>query len=308
MRLLQLGNWRAWVIGLGAWQLGATSWGWPRNGGQALADAIVGVSIARGVSKLLLGHALRGRRAHAIVATKVFPTHALRHQVLRAADASRSRLGIDTIDLYQVHWPNPIVPVARTMAGMRRLVEAGRVARVGVSNFSLRRWQRAEAAFGSTVISNQVPYHLLARGAERELLPFAQANDRAIIAYSPLAQGLLSRRYGAGTGPRGVRLANPLFTPDNMHRAALVIDALRDVARAHGATPAQIALAWLVRHPNVVAIPGAKSEARAAENAEAADIVLGDAEFAHLDAVSDAFKPALRIRGAGQLLRRLVGV
>ena len=140
---------------------------------------------------------------------------------------SAERLGIDVIDLYQIHWPNPAVPIAQQMDGMRRLQQAGVVIDVGVSNFSLAHWQAAEEALGSPVLTNQVQYSLVARKPDAELVPYAQANERIVIAYSPLGMGLLSGRYSSTNPPTGsARLNNPLFLPENLDRAQPLIEAV----------------------------------------------------------------------------------
>jgi len=306
------------AIGLGVWQLGSQAWGWNTEFGPADATAIVqraldlGLQLfdtaeiyGSGASEHLLGVALAGRRDEAFIASKVWPTHYFSGQVRSAADRSLSRLGTDRLDLYQLHWPNPIVPLKRTMAGMRALLDVGVVRAAGVSNFSLSRWQRADRVLGSPVVSNQVPYNLLERGAERDLIPFAQANARVVIAYSPLAQGLLSGRYDADNLPRGFRRVNRLFLPESIRRAQPVLDLLREVATAHGATMAQVALAWVLGHPSVAAIPGAKSVQQVEDNTRAAEIVLTDAEFTALNDVSGAFQAVSRLRSLPQLGRRL---
>jgi aryl-alcohol dehydrogenase-like predicted oxidoreductase len=169
---------------------------------------------------------------------------------------------------------------------------------VGVSNFSLADWQEADRGLGGPVLSNQVKFSLIDRGPEADLLPWAQANDRIVIAYSPLSQGLLSGRYGPDNLPKGLRSGTPPFLPDNIARLAPVLDVLRQVADAHQATSAQVALAWLIRRPNVVVIPGASSVEQAEANAAAADLELTDAEDAALTAASDAYDP---VRGAAAL-------
>jgi aryl-alcohol dehydrogenase-like predicted oxidoreductase len=121
------------------------------------------------------------------------------------ARASARRLGVSTIDLYQLHFPNPVVPLALQMSALRELVRRGLVGNVGVSNFPLGRWRAAEAALGLPVLSNQVSFSLLDRGPRLDLVPYAQRAGRAIIAYSPLAQGLLTGRYGPGRRPSGGR-------------------------------------------------------------------------------------------------------
>lgn len=141
------------------------------------------------------------------------------------------------------------------MAGMRSLQDAGVVADVGVSNYSRAAGERPRTP-GRRVLSNQVRYSLVDRSAEAELLPWARDNDRLIIAWSPLAQGFLSARYDADHRPAGtVRRANSLFLPDNLRLAMPLFGVLGEVA-ACAATPAQVALAWLLHQPNVLVIPG----------------------------------------------------
>lgn len=238
------------------------------------------------------------------MATKVFPVLPLAPIVEQRGRASAERLAVDELDLYQVHWPNPVVPLGQTMEGMGRLQRTGLVRHVGVSNFPLARWQDAESALGGPVLSNQVQYNLVVRKPERDLIPWAQQHDRIVIAYSPLAQGFLSARYGATNAPGGVRAGNALFLPENLERAQPLFEALRSVAAAHDATASQVALAWVLRRPNVVAIPGASSVAQLEANVAAAELDLTDDEDARLTAASDAFAPVAGAAAWGQLLRR----
>jgi aryl-alcohol dehydrogenase-like predicted oxidoreductase len=304
---------RVSVIGLGAWQFGSPEWGWGTQFGPAEALAVVeraralGITLidtaelyGHGESERLLGRALAdpAARDQVVLASKVTPTWPTRDRVAAAARGSLARLGTDRLDLYQVHWPNPLVAQRSTMAGMRTLQAGGLVGQVGVSNYGLGRWQAAESALGGPVVSNQVRYSLLTRRPERRLLPHAAAADRLIVAYSPLAQGVLAARYTADTAPGGARARNLLFSAQNLHRAEPVLQALRELAAAHQATPAQVALAWVVHHPNVVAIPGARSVAQVEANAAAADLRLAPDELAHLTAAADRFHREL-VRSAG---------
>lgn len=326
MRYVEAQGLRTSVIGLGAWQFGSPDWGWGDGFGTAEAQAIVdrarqlGINLidtaelyGRGESERVLGRILADPevRDSIVLASKVAPTWPTRDRVKAAAHASLARLGTDRLDLYQIHWPNPLVPQASTMAGIRALQAGGLVRHAGVSNYSLGRWRDAEAALGGPVVSDQVQYNLLRRGPERELLPFAAARGRLIIAYSPLAQGVLAAKYTAANAPGGVRARNLLFSEENLRRAAPVLDALREVGAAHDATPAQVALAWVIHHPHVVAIPGAKSVAQVESNAAAAEIVLADDEFLHLNQAADRFHrdtlvsaTAVVTRRARSLLRR----
>ncbi len=304
MRYVEVAGARLSAIGLGTWQFGSTEWGYGERYAATETLALVqraldlGVNLidtaeiyARGQSERLVGAALGDRRDEAFLATKVFPVMPLASLVEQRGRASAARLGVDTLDLYQVHFPNPLVPLSQTMAGMRRLRDAGVVRHVGVSNFGLPRWQAAEQALGAPVLSNQVRFSLVARRPLRHLVPWAAETGRVVIAYSPLAQGLLSARYDADHLPSGgVRKTNLLFTPENLRRAAGLIRTLRDVAGEVGATPAQVSLAWVIRRPNVVAIPGASSVAQLEANAAAADIELTDDQDARLSEAAEGFR------------------
>jgi aryl-alcohol dehydrogenase-like predicted oxidoreductase len=250
---------------------------------------------AFGRSERILGAALAAApdaAGPAVVATKIYPVLPVAAIVEQRAVASADRLGVRTIDLYQVHAPNPLVKDGSTMRGMTALRHVGLLDEVGVSNYSLQRWQDAEAALGGPVLSNQVQYNLLHRAPEADLIPYAADRGRLIIAYSPLAQGLLSGRYDVTNRPtRDVRAANPMFLTQNLARITPLLDVLRELAAAHGASCAQVALAWVIRHPNVVAIPGASSVAQLEANVAAADIDLADDEVAALAAATDAFTP-----------------
>jgi aryl-alcohol dehydrogenase-like predicted oxidoreductase len=292
-------------IGLGTWQFGSRDWGYGEPYASQVADSIVRRALELGVtlfdtaeiygfgrSERILGRALGDHRDSAFLATKILPVLPVSPVVEQRAVASANRLGVSRLDLYQVHQPNPLFRDATIMRGMRALQRVGLVGEVGVSNYSLERWRAAEAALGRRVLSNQVRYSLVDRSPERDLIPFAESNDHVVIAYSPLGQGLLSGRYHRDSRPANrVRVANPLFLPDNLERATDLIAALREVASAHSATPAQIALAWAIHRPAVVAIPGASSVEQMESNAAAAEIELTDDEYRALQAASDRFRP-----------------
>jgi aryl-alcohol dehydrogenase-like predicted oxidoreductase len=294
-------------IGLGTWQFGATEWGYSQQYDDQVAHAIVRRALELGVtlfdtaeiygsgrSERILGNALGEDAESVFLATKIFPIMPGAFIVRQRAAASMKRLGVGRLDLYQVHWPNPMVPEGTIMRGMTALQRAGLIGEVGVSNYSLPRWRAAERALGGRVLSNQVSYSLVARAPERELLPFAKAHDRVLIAYSPLAQGLLSGKFDRYSRPTDtVRVASPHFYPDNLDRAGDLIGTLREVADAHSATPAQIALAWVIHHPAVAAIPGASSVEQLESNIAAAEIQLSDHEYQALNMASARFHPAV---------------
>ena len=214
-------------IGLGTWQFGSREWGYGQEY-EGRVGAIVARALQCGItlfdtaeiyglgrSERLLGAALGDGRERAVVATKIFPLVPVSAVVQQRAVASAARLGVRRIDLYQIHQPNPVIRDGTTMAGMRTLQDVGLVDQVGVSNYSLSRWEAAERALGRPVLSNQVQYNLTQTGPEQDLLPYAAAKRRLVIAYSPLAQGFLSGRYDAAHPPSGpIRRMNPLFLPE----------------------------------------------------------------------------------------------
>ena len=208
-----------------------------------------------------VGDAIRGIRDEVFLATKVSPSHFRRRDVLKAADESLKRLKTDVIDLYQLHWPNPRIPIAETMGALEELVEAGKVRYIGVSNFSVEEMEAAQAALSkSRVVSNQVEYSLAERSIEAAALPYCQANGITVIAYSPLARGLGNLVRDAGAG------------------------ALADVAARTGRTAAQVALNWCLNHERVMVIPKTNSTARVEENCAASGWRLSREDAATLDA------------------------
>jgi aryl-alcohol dehydrogenase-like predicted oxidoreductase len=324
MRHVDVQTTKPWsVIGLGTWQFGSREWGYgddyaDREAGRIVARAReLGITVfdtaevyGLGRSERILGAALRasGGTDDVVVASKIFPVLPTAAVVQQRGVASAHRLGVQRLDLYQVHQPNPVVGDATTMRGMRALRAVGVIDAVGVSNYSLDRWRRAEGALGGTVLSNQVQFSLVARDPLAEMLPWARRTGHVVMAWSPLAQGFLSARHGGGDRPTGgVRAANPLFLPDNLDAAAPLFGVLREVAATHGVTPAQVALAWLVHFPNVVAIPGASSVAQVESNAAAAEIRLGDDEHAALTAAAEAFTPVTGVRAVPELVRSRLG-
>jgi aryl-alcohol dehydrogenase-like predicted oxidoreductase len=296
-------------IGLGTWQFGSREWGYGRGYADTTAGSIVrrarelGVTLfdtaeiyGFGRSERILGEALAEERAEVVVASKIFPVAPFPPVVRQRFEGSARRLGLDRIPLYQVHQPNPVIRDGVTMVGMRRLLDGGRIGAAGVSNYSLARWRAADGALGRPVLSNQVQFSLATAGPLEDLVPFAEQENRLVIAYSPLAQGLLGGRYGLDHRPGGVRAANPLFGTENLRRAEPLLGLLREVAGAHDARPAQIALAWLLALPRVVVIPGASGVEQIESNAAAAEIELADDERAALTAAARAFTPVSVVR------------
>jgi aryl-alcohol dehydrogenase-like predicted oxidoreductase len=297
VKYVEVGGTRLSAIGLGTWQFGSTEWGYGNEFATGEAGTIVKRALDLGVnlidtaevygigrSEKIVGQAIRGRREEVFLATKLFPI-GLPFQTQGRARSSAKRLGVDRLDLYQLHWPSPLFPPGATMPRMKRLVESGLVRHVGVSNHSLAQWQAAEGALGGPVLSNQVRFSLIARGPETELLPWAHREGRVIIAYSPLGQGLLSGKYQKAP-PRNFRRGRRAFSAESRQRLQPLVDALGEIGAKVGATNSQVALAWLIRKPNVVAIPGASNVRQLEENVAAADVELSEDDDARLTALA----------------------
>jgi aryl-alcohol dehydrogenase-like predicted oxidoreductase len=306
MRYVEVDGLRSSVIGLGTWQFGSREWGYGEGYATGTAPELVRRALELGITMLdtaeaygpgrseriiagALGEIPPEERRDVVVATKFLPLAPAEPIVARQAAGSRRRLGVDSLDLYYAHWRNPFVSASRTMQALRPLVAAGLVRRVGVSNYDLARWQEAERALRGPVIANQVRFSLVSPAPASDLVPYAAAMGRVVVAYSPLGQGLLGRSDGASSPrPRGVRAGNRHFRHGARARLAPLERALREIADAHAATPAQVALAWVVRHPNTIAIPGARTIAQLEENAAAAELALADDEVARLSSEASA--------------------
>lgn len=308
-------------IGLGTWQFGSREWGYGDTYASGAARDIVSRALALGVtlfdtaevygfgrSERILAEALGDQRSEVAVASKVFPVAPFPAVVKQRARASAERLQLDRIPLYQVHQPNPVVPDSVIMPGMRDLLDSGLIGAAGVSNYSLARWRKADAALGRPVISNQVHFSLAHPEALDDLVPFAERENRIVIAYSPLAQGLLGGKYGEHNRPGGVRSVNPLFAPENLRRIEPLLQILRDVAADLGAEPAQVALAWLIALPGVVAIPGASSVSQLEFNVAAADLELSAQARDALTAAARAFRPVPPARVVTDLIKKKLGL
>jgi aryl-alcohol dehydrogenase-like predicted oxidoreductase len=307
------------AVGLGTWQWGSREWGWGRNYGKkevleafqkALEVDINFIDTAeiygRGKSEQLIGEAIKGHRDEVVVATKVWPWNLTAGRLIRAADRSAHRRGVDVIDLYQIHWPNPILPIRSTMKTLRKLVQLGKVRSVGVSNFNLAKMKAAQEALSPLELaSNQVKYNLLDRSIEADLLPYTQSSNVTIIAYSPLAHSLLTGRYTPETKPTSlVQAANPRFSSQNLTRMNSMQQVLASLANAHNKTPAQVALNWLISKPNVVAIPGAKKSEHVVDSAGATNWRLTESEIETLESAASELEFD-RLSGIPNLLRAI---
>lgn len=306
-------------IGLGTWQWGSREWGWNQHYRkkdllEAFETAIeLGINFidtaeiyGGGKSEQIIGEAVHGHRDEVVIATKVWPLNLSPVLLRRAANRSLRRLGVDVIDLYQVHWPNPIVPISRTMKTMKKLVQNGKVRSVGVSNFNQKRMDTSKRALAPLPLaSNQVRYNLLDRKIEADVLPCAEREKITIIAYSPLAQGLLNGKCSPEVRPRSfVQKVNPNFSPSNLIRLAELNRILAEISQAHDKTSSQVALNWLIRSESVVAIPGVKGVQHVVDSAGAMGWRLNDDEVNRLETAGARVRFD-RINGIPSALRAL---
>lgn len=243
-----------------------------------------------GHSERIVAEALSDVRSQVEYATKVFANHLKYDQVIAACERSLENLKTDYIDLYQIHWPSgafntEIVPIEETMSALNSLKEQGKIRAIGVSNFSPE--QLAQATQYGRIDSLQPPYSLFWRPVEKELMPYCVEHQISILAYSPLAQGLLTGKFSPGHqfDPADNRAKNRLFQGENFERAQQALDKLRPIAERHNATLAQLALAWLIAQPQTNAIAGARYPQQAKDNAVAGEIKLSDAEISEIDTI-----------------------
>jgi aryl-alcohol dehydrogenase-like predicted oxidoreductase len=240
-----------------------------------------------GANERLLAQVLRTRRREIVIATKFGNVRGPNGEFLgidgrpeyvrRACDASLLRLQVDCIDLYYQHRVDRKVPIEETVGAMAELVKAGKVRYLGLSEASASTLRRAAKVH--PIAALQTEYSLWTRDAEEEILPACRALGAGFVAYSPLGRGFLTGaiRGASDLVPNDWRRNNPRFQDENAVVNRALVDALAEVARARGCTPAQLALAWLLdQDAQIVPIPGTRSLARLDENAAAAAITLGD--------------------------------
>lgn len=256
-------------VGLGTWGIGGHSSPEPARDAESLAALRSALELgythfdtaemyAAGHAEDVIGRAVRESRIpreSLFIVSKVLPEHLEYHAVLKACEGSLRRLGMDYLDVYLIHQPTPGMDLPQTFRALNELVAAGKVRRLGVSNFDLRQLKASEELSETGILTNQVLYSLTERGYVADgLLAYCQQNDILLTAYSPVDEG----RFRGGKK----------------------VDV---IARAHGITPQQVALAWLVMQPRVITIPMSMSPVHQRQNLEAADVLLSEAEMAQLE-------------------------
>ena len=306
---------------LGTWALGGWLWGGTeKNESDAAIHAALDSGINTidtapvygfGLSEELVGRAIKGRRREVLVATKcglvwddrpgqsahydtfdnngrpVSIGRCLRKtSILRECDMSLGRLGLDEIDLYQCHWPDPGTPLDETMDALVTLRDRGKIRAFGVSNFTVP--QMKEGLRYDSLTSLQPRYSLLSREVEADILPFCREQEIGVVAYSPMQRGLLTGTIGMDRAfpQTDARSTAPWFQPENRRRVLEALEQVRPIAEEHGATLAQVAVAWIHLQPGVTAaIVGARNAAQARSNATAGELRLTAEDMAAIRAV-----------------------
>jgi aryl-alcohol dehydrogenase-like predicted oxidoreductase len=286
---------------MGTWQAGRDMWAdiddaETTRAIQAAVDAGVNTIdtaavYGKGHSERVVGKAVGERRPQVVIATKVFANELQYDQVIAACERSLANLQTDYIDLYQIHWPSgsfgsPVVPIEETMRALTALKEQGKIRAIGVSNFS--RIQLEEAMAFGDIVSLQPPYSLLWRHVEADAMPVCAAKGLSILAYSPMAQGILTGKFGPDHRfKRGDhRRANRLFQEPVFTRVQDALAALQPIAERHTITLGQLALAWVIAQPGACAIAGARNADQALENAQAGAVSLTPEDLAEMDRIS----------------------
>jgi aryl-alcohol dehydrogenase-like predicted oxidoreductase len=284
------------VICQGCWSIVTEDTTW---GGNALEDSIAAIRASldagvnffdtaegygrEGESEEILAKALAGRRKDVVIATKVSPGRFAPRKLKAACDDSLRRLATDYIDLYQLHWPNPDVPIADTLEVMAQLRQAGKIRAIGVSNFGLS--YMTELLEAGRAESNQLPYSLLWRPIEHEVQGWCAANDISILCYGSLCQGLLTGKFASADQVPVGRARTRLFSkdrPQSRHgqsgceaEAFKAIAEIRHICKSINQPMAHASLAWLLAQQGVTsAIVGGRNPQQARDNAGAADLEL----------------------------------
>jgi aryl-alcohol dehydrogenase-like predicted oxidoreductase len=300
-------------VAFGTWQLGGDWGGFDEDAAIAAIRRAreLGVNFSDtaqaygfGQSERILGKALRdelrGQRDELVIATKggLRQTDSglvrdaspewLRHGV----NASLTALGIDHIDLYQVHWPDPTVPTADTAGALRDLIAEGKIGHVGVSNYSTT--EMAEFAKTLAVEALQPPYHLFRREIEDEVLPYCRSHDIGVLVYGPLAHGLLTGMLNTNTvfAEGDWRSASGVFTGDTFRGNLATVRALTAFAASRDVTVSQLAIAWTLANPAVhVAIVGARRAGHVEDSLAAVEVALSDADLDEIDKIMTSATP-----------------
>ena len=304
------------VLGIGCWAYGGCASDYWGAQDQEDVDAVVARALDAGInyfdtaeaynegrSEEALGQALQGHRQQAIIGTKVLPGFTEPATLRQHCEASLKRLNTDYIDIYMVHWPIVDLPVEDAFATLAALQAEGKIKTIGVSNFGVHQLQEALST-GVKIEVNQLCYNLLSRGIEIDLMPFCASQKIGILAYSPLAQGLLTGKFRSADEMPPARTRTRHFRgdrPGSRHGEAgaeeevfAAVEGLRQVALELQAPPAQVALAWCLGRPEITCVlPGIRTAGQLAENEAGAQLKLSPGIMARLNDLTLALREKL---------------
>jgi aryl-alcohol dehydrogenase-like predicted oxidoreductase len=312
MRTRKLGNTdlELTAIGLGTWAIGGPwQFGWgPQDDADSIRTILAAVDAGInwidtapiygcGQSELVVGLALREMSDKPLIATKCGlrwndkreKVNCLDHDsIIKECEDSLKRLGVEVIDLYQMHWPQPEGQLEEGWEAMAMLVRQGKVRYIGVSNFSLEQLQRVAAIHPPA--SLQPPYSMLRRDIEKELVPYCGQNNIGIVAYSPMQKGLLTGKFSkehlATLAPDDHRLNDPDFSGVKFEKNLAIVEAIKSIAERNGKTVAQLAIAWVLRKEEVTAaIVGARKQEQIQETVQAGDWILCDDDVTEIEKI-----------------------
>jgi len=306
------------AIAFGAWAIGGWMWGGAdsRDAVKAIHKAydlgITTIDTAPaygfGLSEEIVGKAVKGKRDRFQILTKYglrwdvqkgifhFDTkdekgepvkmykYAGREGVFEECEQSLKRLRTDCIDLYQIHWPDDSTPIEETMEAVQKLMEQGKVRAAGVCNYSVQQMEKAEKTL--PLASNQIPFSMVNRGADKDVIPHCKRLGKGILAYSPLQRGILTGKIKPGHrfNPGDHRPDTPFFQPENHNKIMSFLEAVRPIVDAHRCTLAQLVISWTIHRPGVtIALVGARNPAQVEENAGAGAVVLSGEELSSID-------------------------
>lgn len=306
------------VIAFGAWAIGGWMWGGAdrQDALKALHAAIyngmttidTAPAYGFGLSEELVGEAIKGRRDRVQILTKYglrwdvqkghffFPTrdndgnpvnmyrYASKESIIEECENSLKRLKTDYIDLYQIHWPDPTTPISETMEAMEKLIQQGKIRVAGVCNYDVE--QLKEATRVISIASDQVPYSMVRRDIEKDLVPYCLTSQTAIIAYSPLQRGLLTGKIkpGYAFGEGDTRPTTPHYNEPNLSRILHFLEELKPLAENRKITLAQLVLNWTLQQPGITCVlAGARNEKQVTENLDAARFMLTAEEIQIID-------------------------
>jgi aryl-alcohol dehydrogenase-like predicted oxidoreductase len=313
------------VITFGAWAIGGWMWGGADR--KEAVDAIrasyehgvtsidTAPAYGQGLSEEIVGEAIRGINRDKIQLLTKFGLRwdttegefffkskdnsgrdiliyklASKKSIIKECEDSLKRLKTDYIDLYQIHWPDSTTPISETMEAMQRLLEQGKIKAAGVCNYSAAQMEEAEKTL--SLASNQVPYSMVFRNIEQDVIPYAIQNNKAIIAYSPLQRGLLTGKIKPGHqfNNGDTRQGNEFYTPEYIVRINAFLDKLKPLAEKKQATIGQLVIRWTIEQPGItIALVGARNSKQAAENALANNIHLSKEELDFISRGLDKF-------------------